>query len=126
MNTDGNVVGAGTDTPQIWLPHDPSRGHLAGFKTIHPSLILFHTSPPLPLLLSPHLSALALASIQTTNHIDGFVFNSLNRFSSSITSLPPSVWVTSRNLGLMNPKRCFGRKPALPSQTGTTCTLAVN
>lgn len=41
-------------------------------------------------------------------------------FSTLSPSLPPVVWVTSRNLGLMSPEGCFGRQPALVSQTETT------
>lgn len=73
-----------------------------------PSSLLPSVSPLPP-------SVLSLASVQTTNHIDGFVFNSLTPTSlpppphHPIPALPPAVWVTSRNTGLRNPKRYFGR-----------------
>lgn len=77
--------------------------------------------PPLSLLLSSlwplsrqPITLMALFSTPSTS------------FSSTIASLPPAVWVTSRNLGLTNPKRCFGRQPKLPSQIETNLTKVLN
>lgn len=96
------------DAPQIWHPLDPSSGHLKGLKTISPSLFFVLPLPSLP------PSVLALASVQTTNHIDGFVFNSLNHLflHHRITS-SCSVGNIQESEGLTSPKRCFGRQPAL-------------
>ncbi|CAB1436057.1 unnamed protein product [Pleuronectes platessa] len=47
---------------------------------------------------------------QTTNHTDGFVFNSLSlplTPSSTFASHPPAVWVTSRNRGPTSTKEMF-------------------
>lgn len=64
-----------TETPRrSGILMTPSRGRLKGAKAIP------HPRPPSSLSVLPLLlpSVLALASVQTTNHIDGFVFNSLN------------------------------------------------
>lgn len=109
-----------SDAPWTWHPPSSSRGHLKARRQV----FLFFTpslspSPSQPLPLT-------LASVQTTTQIDGFVFSSLSLYSSAITSLPAAVWATSRNLGLMRPKRCVGRRPELPGQIETTLTLTIN
>lgn len=87
-------------------PLDPTRGHLKGLKTVrHPSYPCILSVLP---LRPPPPTVLALASVQTTNHIDGFVFNSLSTLpASAAASLPPAAWVTSRNPGPKSPKEMF-------------------
>lgn len=128
------ATGIRTDTRTRWEPVQrrptdlaSSWPHRRALKRLQDKL-----PPSLFRLFLPYLSlslpppVLALASVQTTNHIDGFVFNSLKPLSSAVSSLPPALWVTSRNPGRTSPKRCFGRQPALPSQIETILTRALD
>ncbi len=63
-----------------WEPVQRRPTDLASFWPLQRALKRLEDNLPLPLSVLPPLppSVLMLASVQTTNHIDGFVFNSLN------------------------------------------------